>query len=111
LIPEVKIKLFRPATWKIVPAKLPAADSILLATMFKQSEGSHPSVIILVNQVSPNINNAPINVREYVESNITVLKNKHDDFDLIESVPSTLGGNNALRATYEPGGAKHFSIV
>jgi len=109
-IPEVKIKISHQATWKIVPTSLPTTDSILLAIMFKQSEGSRPSVTISVHQIPPNVDNAPANGREYNEANMTELKNKYEDFHLIESAPSTLGGNFAHRAIYGLGGAKHFSI-
>jgi eukaryotic-like serine/threonine-protein kinase len=109
-MPEVKIKISYPITWKIDTVGLPKGQSILLAIMFKKSEGSSPSVTILVNQIPPNVNNAPTNGKEYVEANITDLKNKHDDFILVESVPSILGGNIAHRATYVQGEAKTLGI-
>jgi hypothetical protein len=108
---ELGITISRPATWKMVPAGLASSDSILLAIMFKRSERSRPSVTLLVHQIPPNIDNAPANGKEYVESNIMDLTNKHEDFDLMESAPSTLGGNIAHQAVYLLGGAKHFSIA
>ena len=109
IIPESKLEISHPVTWKISPAGLPATDSILLAIMFKQSEGSRPSVTLSVRHIPPDVDNAPADAKEYVEANIIDLKSKHEDYRLIESAPSTLGGNIAHRVTYDLGGAKHFS--
>jgi hypothetical protein len=110
-MPEVRIRISYPARWKIDTAGLSTTDSILLAIMFKQREGSRPSVTISVHQIPPIIDNAPPNGQAYVESNISDLRNKHDNFELIESAPSILGGENAHGATYLLDGVKHFSIA
>lgn len=67
-----------------------------------------PTVTILVRRAPPNVYNEPV---EYVETNMQTLTKKHNSFELIESVPSILGANNAHRATYILGGIKHCSIA
>jgi hypothetical protein len=58
------------------------------------------TMAITVNRIPSKSPNPPSHVMDYIDSNMESLRNKYKDFNLIESVPTTLGAIVAHRVIY-----------
>lgn len=106
--PDFNFKINYPAMWEKKDNDLP--DNFSKVFFLSPAENSEDSFL---EALSISVQEIPENqsLTEWIEANIQDMKNKHHDFVLIDSLPTTIANLNAHQLVYTESGYQSLCVV